>query len=190
MQESLDASATMMDVLWCGGQISISIIILVDVEGLAHSVHRWPILAANNRSLQHFGNNSAPFIIYYTVLDILVFVDRRASHYNISVTIVLYSLQHISYHNYRTFFRGQESLDAFTTKIDDVGSDGQITWPEVLDALAEMVLGDAEADPADLKVTEGPRVYGMGVGALSPRSYQTRLSKSFAPRVLGLGFSV
>ena len=54
----------------------------------------------------------------------------------------------------------QEKIDTLVAKMDESG-DGEVTWPEMWDAMVEMVLGDPEADPEDLKVGIERNVSGV-----------------------------
>jgi hypothetical protein len=51
----------------------------------------------------------------------------------------------------------QGKLDQLIENMDASG-DGTITWPEMWDAIVEMILGDPEADPEDMKALFDERV--------------------------------
>ena len=68
----------------------------------------------------------------------------------------------------------QEKIDTLLAKMDESG-DGEVTWPEMWDAMVEMVLGDPEADPEDLKVGIERNVSGVWHSDSSMRACVTSM---------------
>ena len=65
----------------------------------------------------------------------------------------------------------QAKCDKLRANMDESG-DGQVTWPDMWDAMVEMILGDPEADPEDLRAMFEEQVAMMGEESATEQTEQ------------------